>query len=62
MKKLLDKFNNVFLKKKAVLLINAVRISYLIQFINEVQSSFESLYNFSVNKLEILKKYLKKIQ
>ena len=62
MKKLLNKFNNVFSMKKAIFLINAIRISHFIQLIDRMQLLFESLYNFSVNELEILRKYLKEIQ
>jgi len=60
-KKLLNKFSNVFSEKKAVFLINAAQISHFIQLINKVQSLFESLYNLSANELEILRKYLKEM-
>ena len=62
MKKLLNEFNNVFSEKKAAILINAIRVSHFIQFVDKIQLSFESLYNLSANELEILRKYLKEMQ
>ena len=61
-KKFLNKFNNVFFRKKAVFLANITWVSHFIQFIDKTQSLFESFYNFLTNELEILKKYLKKMQ
>ena len=61
-KKLLNKFNDVFSKKKAAFLADTTQISHLIQLINRMQLSFESLYNLLTNKLEILRKYLKEMQ
>ena len=61
-KKLLDKFSDVFLKKKTALLADIAWVSHLIQLINRTQSSFESLYNLLTNELEILRKYLKEMQ
>ena len=62
MKKLLNEFNNVFSEKKAAILINAIRVSHFIQFVDKIQLLFESLYNLSANELEILRKYLKEMQ
>ncbi len=59
---LLQKYSDVFLKKKTTALSDTERVSHHIWLVNEVQSLYDSLYNLSANKLDVLRKYLENMQ
>ena len=53
-------FSEIFLKKKALMLLKTINLNqYIIEFQENQQPSYRSIYNLGTVKLELLKTYIK---